>query len=302
MEYLETKFKKEFPKLQVKFNEPLSHYSYTKTGGPAEILAFPQTIEEVKKLVQYSKKSNIPLRVLGNASNLIVREGGMAGIVVILTDLNRIEVLGNRVVAQGGASLIETSRLAAAHRLTGLEFACGIPGSMGGAIYMNAGAYGGEMSQIVESVDVITKAGEHKLIKREKLDFAYRHCVIQETGDIVVAVTIALEYGEQVHIDQTIRTLTDLRESRQPLDMPSCGSVFKRPEGIFPAELIEKAGLKGFTIGGAQVSTKHAGFIVNVGGGTASDYLAVINHVKAVVKERFDIELEPEVLVIGREA
>lgn len=295
------KFKEQFNDVDMKFNEPLKHYSYTETGGPGDVLVFPKTIDQVERLVQYAHQEKIPLTVIGNASNLIIREAGIQGIVLVLTKLCQVKVEGEKLLAEAGAGLIQASQLATEHHLTGLEFACGIPGSLGGAIFMNAGAYGGEMSHIVESIEVITQAGELKTIPREALHFSYRHSVVRETGDVVVRVTMALSKGNISEIKETVATLTELRENRQPLELPSCGSVFKRPEGLYPGALIQKAGLQGFQIGGAQVSTKHAGFIVNVDHATASDYLAVIQAVQKKVAEEFAVELQPEVLIIGRE-
>lgn len=290
-----------FLDLNVKFDEELKKYTNTKTGGKADVLAFPDSIEETEKLIKIAKKNNVPLTILGNASNLIVKDGGIRGLVVILQHLNQITVDGTKVTAQAGASLIGTTRVAAKHSLTGMEFASGIPGSIGGAIFMNAGAYGGEIKNIVESVKLLTRNGEYKTYTVDELDFGYRHSRLQSEDDIVIAATFKLEHGDIKKIRERMEELSFLRASKQPLEYPSCGSVFKRPAGHFTGKLVHDSGLQGYTVGGVQVSKKHAGFIVNIGNGTGKDYLDVIHHVQAVVKEKFDVELETEVRIIGED-
>ncbi|AMB99814.1 UDP-N-acetylenolpyruvoylglucosamine reductase [Aerococcus urinaehominis] len=290
-----------FPNSEIKFDEPLNNYSYTKTGGPGDAVAFPTSIHEVAALVKYAQDHDIPVLVLGNASNIIVRDGGVAGLVLILTKMKTVVVNDQEIVADAGAEIIRVSQIARDHSLTGLEFACGIPGSIGGAIYMNAGAYGGEVQTVVKSATVVSPSGDIKEMSNQDLDFAYRHSSIQDTGDIVVQVTFALTPGDQAKITAKMAELTDLRESKQPLEYPSCGSVFKRPAGYFTGKLIQEAGLQGYTIGGVQVSKKHAGFMVNIDEGTATDYIDLIAHVQAVIKEKDGVDLEPEVRIIGRE-
>lgn len=298
---MKEKFLEHFPQARVKFDEALSSYSYTRTGGPADILVFPQTIAEVQDFVSYAKTEQIPIMVLGNSSNLIVRDGGIEGIVMILTDMKAAEVQDQTLVVEAGARLIDVSRLAADHSLGGLEFACGIPGSLGGAVFMNAGAYGGEMADIVSSVDYVDQRGSLRQLTLQELDFAYRHSCFQENGGVVVRVHMQLHSADSDAIESRMAELTHLRESKQPLDLPSCGSVFKRPEGHYTGQLIQEAGLQGYTVGGAQVSLKHAGFIVNIGQATATDYLAVIAHVQDVIKDRYGVDLETEVRIIGRD-
>lgn len=282
-------------------NEPLSKYTHTKTGGPADWLAFPETVAQVQEIVKYARANQVPLTVLGNASNLIVKDGGIEGLTLILTKMNSIKVDGNRVIAQAGAAYIDTTIVARDHSLTGLEFAAGIPGSIGGAIFMNAGAYGGETKDVVESVTALTADGEVKTLSHDELDFGYRHSAVQDQNMVVLEATFALKPGDFDAIKAQMDDLNARRAAKQPLELPSCGSVFKRPEGYFAGKLIHDSGLQGYTVGGAQVSTKHAGFIVNVGGGTASDYMAVIKHVQATVKEKFGVSLEREVRIIGRD-
>ena len=290
----------EFPEIEIKQDEPLMHYTYTHTGGPADWLAFPKNVEEVQTLVAYANDHQLPLTVLGNASNLIVRDGGIEGLTLILTRMNKISVTGNRVTAQAGAAYIETTIAARDHSLTGLEFAAGIPGSIGGAIFMNAGAYGGETKEVVESATVLLPDGTVKRLTNEELDFGYRHSSVQDNHGVVLAATFSLQPGDHDEIAAKMDELNARRAAKQPLDLPSCGSVFKRPTGYFAGKLIHDAGLQGYTAGGAQVSTKHAGFIVNIDHGTASDYVAVIHHVQQTVKEKFGVSLQTEVRIIGR--
>lgn len=290
----------EFPEIEIKQDEPLMHYTYTHTGGPADWLAFPKNVEEVQTLVAYANDHQLPLTVLGNASNLIVRDGGIEGLTLILTWMNKISVTGNRVTAEAGAAYIETTIAARDHSLTGLEFAAGIPGSIGGAIFMNAGAYGGETKEVVESATVLLPDGTVKRLTNEELDFGYRHSSVQDNHGVVLDATFSLQPGDHDEIAAKMDELNARRAAKQPLDLPSCGSVFKRPTGYFAGKLIHDAGLQGYTAGGAQVSTKHAGFIVNIDHGTASDYVAVIHHVQQTVKEKFGVSLQTEVRIIGR--
>ncbi|MCC4325076.1 UDP-N-acetylmuramate dehydrogenase [Limosilactobacillus reuteri] len=291
----------EFPDIEIKQDEPLMNYTYTKTGGPADWLAFPETIDQVKELVDYVRKHEMGLTVLGNASNLIVGDGGIDDLTIILTRLNKIEVHDNKVTAQAGASYIATTEAARDGELTGLEFAAGIPGSIGGAVFMNAGAYGGETKNVVSEATVMLPDGTIKHLTNEELDFGYRHSSIQDNNGVVLDATFALKPGKYDDIKARMDDLNERREAKQPLDLPSCGSVFKRPEGYYAGKLIHDAGLQGYTSGGAQVSTKHAGFIVNINHGTAADYVNVIHHVQKTVKEKFGVDLETEVRIIGRQ-
>ncbi|GET06476.1 UDP-N-acetylenolpyruvoylglucosamine reductase [Ligilactobacillus agilis] len=302
MTELAQEFKVKFPKIKILAAEPLAKYTNTKTGGPAECLAFPKNVAEIKSLLVFAKENQVAVTVIGNASNLIVKEGGILGLVIILTDMNEIKVEGNFILAQAGASLIKTTQVAYQAGLTGLEFAAGIPGSIGGAIFMNAGAYDGEIKDVVKSVEVITRDGQLKTYQNNELHFAYRHSRLQEENDIVLQATFSLRAGDRYAIRNRMEELNFLRASKQPLEYPSCGSVFKRPVGHFTGKLICDAGLQGYQSGGAQVSKKHAGFIVNVDHATASDYLDVIHHIQAEIKAKFDVDLETEVRIIGRDS
>lgn len=285
--------------IDIRFQEPLKDYTYTKVGGPADYLAFPRNRYELARLVKFANQHDIPWLVLGNASNLIVRDGGIRGFVIMFDKLNSVTVSGYTIEAEAGANLIETTKVARFHSLTGFEFACGIPGSVGGAVYMNAGAYGGEIAHILVSAQVLTREGEILTLEGRDLRFGYRYSAVQDLGYTVISAKFALRSGDYTVINQEMTRLNHLRQLKQPLEYPSCGSVFKRPPGHFAGQLIMEANLKGYRIGGVEVSSKHAGFMVNVAQGTASDYEQLIAHVIAVVEETSGIRLEPEVRIIG---
>lgn len=282
-------------------NEPLSHYTFTKTGGPADGLVFPKNRDELQRVVNYCREHGIPWLVLGNASNLIVRDGGIRGVVIMLNEMNQIQVHEQQMIVEAGATLIDTTYEALTHALTGFEFACGIPGSVGGAVYMNAGAYDGEIKEVCTAVEVLLADGTFQVLTQDELQFAYRYSALQEMHAIVVEATFTLAKGEKAAIQARMDELTVLRQSKQPLEYPSCGSVFKRPEGYFTGQLIQQAGLQGLKWGGAQISEKHAGFIVNVDQATATDYIALIAHIQQVIQEQFQVKLETEVRIIGEE-
>lgn len=273
--------------IDIRIDEPLKNYTYTKVGGPADYLAFPRNRYELARIVTYANTNNIPWLVLGNASNLIVRDGGIRGFVIMFNKLNTVTVDGYTIEAEAGANLIETTKIARFHSLTGFEFACGIPGSVGGAIFMNAGAYGGEIAHIFLSAKVLTPKGEIKTISAREMAFGYRQSSIQQSGDIVVSAKFALKPGNHEQITQEMNQLNHLRQLKQPLEYPSCGSVFKRPPGHFAGQLIMEADLKGYRIGGVEVPEKHAGFMVNVDNGTAQDYENLIAHVIKSVEKNF---------------
>lgn len=280
-------------------NEPLKKYTFTKTGGHADLLVLPTSFNEVEAIYKYAKQNDVPLTILGNGSNLIIRDGGIRGIVMILTKLDQVIVNEKRIIAQSGATIIDVSRTALAHHLTGLEFACGIPGTAGGALFMNAGAYGGEVKDVLESAIVLDEEGNLQTLSREDFEFGYRTSAFAKKNYCVLEGTFLCEIGDAASIKAKMDELTYLRESKQPLEYPSCGSVFKRPPGHFAGKLIQDSDLQGVQIGGVQVSTKHAGFMVNVDHGTASDYIELIQHVQKTVYEKFGIRLETEVKIIG---
>ncbi|MCC5802163.1 MULTISPECIES: UDP-N-acetylmuramate dehydrogenase [Rossellomorea] len=285
----------------IKRDELLRDHLYTKLGGRADFFLTPTTYEEVQNIVKLSNKVDVPFTLLGNGSNLIVKDGGIRGIVLHLKNFKDIKATDQLIVAQSGAAIIDVSRRALAEKLSGLEFACGIPGTVGGALFMNAGAYGGEIKDVLDYCHVVDREGN--LVKRTaaELELDYRHSNISEKGDIVLEATFSLQPGVYEDIKAIMDDLTDKRESKQPLEYPSCGSVFKRPPGYFAGKLIQDSELQGTNFGGAEVSTKHAGFIVNKDNATASDYISLIEHVQKTVKEKFDVELEREVRIIGED-
>lgn len=274
----------------IKRDELLREHLYTKLGGRADFFLTPTTYEEVQNIVKLSNEVDVPFTLLGNGSNLIVKDGGIRGIVLHLKNFKDIKTTDQLIVAQSGAAIIDVSRRALAEKLSGLEFACGIPGTVGGALFMNAGAYGGEIKDVLDYCHVVDREGN--LVKRTaaELELDYRHSNISEKGDIVLEATFSLKPGDYEEIKAVMDDLTDKRESKQPLEYPSCGSVFKRPPGYFAGKLIQDSELQGTNFGGAEVSTKHAGFIVNKDNATASDYISLIEHVQKTVKEKFDVE------------
>ena len=285
---------------EVLFNEPLKKYSFTKTGGNAEVLVRVKTEEDFQNIIKYSYDHEIELTILGNGSNVLISDTGISGIVVITSDMNNIELSEENILScYAGTTLKELTDFCIENSLTNLEFSCGIPGSVGGAIFMNAGAYGGEMKEVVEKVEVFDRKGIKKVYSNEDMKFSYRHSVIQETGEIISKVYFKMIDGNKEEIVARVNELNKMREEKQPLEYPSCGSVFKRPVGYFAGKLIQDAGLQGLTVGGAQVSTKHAGFMVNINNATCEDYKNLIKKVQEEVFKHSGVELECEVKVLG---
>ena len=282
-------------------DSPMSEHIYFRVGGPADILVTPVNEEQVVNTLKLCREYNVPYFILGNGSNILGKDGGISGVVIKFNKLNKITTEGNCVTAQSGALLKDVSKAALENNLRGFEFACGIPGSIGGAVFMNAGAYDGEMAHVIKSARVIDENCNIKNLTKEELELGYRSSIVMKKGYVVIEATVELESGEYASIKDKIDDLTNRRESKQPLEYPSAGSTFKRPEGYFAGKLIQDSGLKGFSIGGAAVSEKHSGFVINKGGATAKDVLDVIAHVQKTVKENFDVELHTEVRIIGRD-
>ena len=289
------------PAERVLQDEPLSAHTYTKLGGKADYFVAPHSYEEVRAVLELAHREAMPFMILGFGSNLIVRDGGIRGIVLNLNELNTIRREENRIIAQAGAAIIDVSRQALAEELSGLEFACGIPGTVGGAVYMNAGAYGGETKDVITNATVLTPEGQVLHLSKDELELDYRTSRVSKEGLIVLEATFELEPKNYEEIKEVMDDLTYKRESKQPLEYPSCGSVFKRPPGYFAGKLIQDSGLQGKRIGGAEVSLKHAGFIVNIDEATATEYISLIRHVQATVKEKFEVDLETEVKIIGED-
>ena len=285
----------------IKINERLEKYTMTKLGGVADVFVTPSNEKEAVAVIRFAAEKNIPVLMLGNGSNMVVRDGGVRGIVIHFNQLDQIEVQGTTIYAEAGALLIHVSKAAAEHGLTGFEFACGIPGSVGGAMAMNAGAYGGEIKDVIFSCKVVTREGEVLTLSKDELELGYRKSIIAEKNYFVLSSTFELQVGVQEEIDAKIADLTFQRESKQPLEYPSAGSVFKRPPGYFAGKLIQDCGLQGKGVGGAEVSTKHAGFIINKNNATATDYIQTIEMVQRTVKETFGVDLETEVKIVGED-
>jgi UDP-N-acetylmuramate dehydrogenase len=279
----------------------LDKYTTLRVGGPADYFCEPETEEALAGLLAAAETLSLPVLLMGNGSNLLVRDGGFRGLAIRLgRGLSRIERTEGGLRAGAGALLSVLSRTAQEAALTGLEFAQGIPGTVGGGVYMNAGAYGGEMKQIVRNVRVL--AGENVLeIDGESMDFSYRHSRAMEEGWMILGAEFSLAPGNRDDIDAAMRDYAARRKEKQPLEYPSAGSFFKRPQGHFAGALIEQAGLKGCAVGGAQVSQKHAGFLINRGGATAEDFLRLMARVQDTVEARFGVRLEPEVRIVGSE-
>lgn len=286
---------------EIEINAPMKEHIYFKVGGPVDILLNPSNKEQVVKTVALCKEHNVPYFIIGNGSNLLVRDGGVVGVVIKLCKLKNIEVNGTKIYAECGALLTDVSKAAVKNSLTGFEFACGIPGSIGGAVYMNAGAYDGEIEFIIKEATVINDKNEIITLSKEQLELGYRTSAVMQHGYVVLSATFALKQGNYETIKARVDHLTKRREDSQPLEYPSAGSTFKRPTGHFVGKLIQDSGLKGFTMGRAGVSEKHSGFIINRGGATAKEVLDVIEYVQKVIKENYDVDLHTEVRIIGED-
>jgi UDP-N-acetylmuramate dehydrogenase len=288
------------PEEQLLKDEPMKNHTSFRIGGPADLMVLPSEIEHIRHTLKVCQKWNVPFMVMGNGSNLLVRDKGIRGVVIkIANTFNSVWVEGCFIRAQSGALLSVLSKKALETELKGLEFASGIPGTLGGAIVMNAGAYGGEMKDVVDWVKVMDHQGNEFCLSNAELEFGYRTSLVQKKGLIVLEAGLVLSPGNFEEIRAVMADLTRKRQEKQPLSLPSAGSVFKRPPGYFAGKLIEDAGLKGFRIGDAQVSEKHAGFIVNLGNATAKDVLALIELIQQRVMEKYGVELKPEIKVVG---
>ena len=290
-----------FEAFEVIRDAEMRQYTTLRLGGKADWLAFPRNAEEIAALYAEAGQAGLPVTVIGHGSNLLVLDGGIRGLVIrVEKNMRSIRREGNRLIAQAGAMLGTVAVAAAEAGLTGLEFASGIPGTVGGGMTMNAGAYGGEMSDVTVRVDGITPDGKPVSLNRDEMRFGYRTSAVKQLDFIVTEVTMELQPGDPAEIRAKMSELNTRRAEKQPLDIPSAGSTFKRPEGFFAAALIDQCGLKGCSIGGAQVSRKHAGFLVN-NGSSSRDYLALVRHVQQVVQEQTGIQLEPEIRIVGVE-
>ena len=290
----------DFSDLEILADEPMSKHTTFKIGGPADIYVEP-SIVQVVPLIKLLQKQAIPFMVIGNGSNLLVSDDGIEGVVISLAKpAADIQIDGTSITAEAGAMLSSVANQAAAAGLTGLEFASGIPGSIGGAVYMNAGAYGGEIKDVLTSVTILTSEFDLVELTPEDLDLSYRHSSLMEKGGIVLSAKLKLQLGDSQAIKAQIEDIRQQRINKQPLNFPSAGSTFKRPEGYFAGKLIDDAGLRGYSVGGAQVSNKHCGFVVNTGDATCADVLKLMSDVDDIVFDKFGVHLAPEVRIIGR--
>lgn len=288
-----------FPEIEIRIREPMAKHTSFRIGGDAEAMAFPKTREELTAILKLSKMLDSKPAILGAGTNVLAPDEGIPGLVICLKDaLDGMERLdGNRIRLMAGVTMSRGAVFAARENLGGLEFAHGIPGTVGGGVYMNAGAYGGEMGQVVESVEVMDRDGNIRRLSNQEMAFSYRHSVLEETGDIVLSADFRLEERPGEEVRAKMKELIGRRSASQPLDLPSAGSAFKRPTGGYAAALIDQAGLRGFRVGAAAISEKHAGFAVNLGGATAADVKALLREVSDRVYEQSGIRLEPEIRI-----
>ena len=285
--------------MDLRINESMAKHTSFRIGGPAEVMAFPKNAQELSAVMLAAAQLQVKPAILGAGTNVLAPDAGLRGLCVCLKDaLDGMELLeGDRIRVMAGVTMTRAAVFAANHGLSGMEFAHGIPGTVGGGVYMNAGAYGGEIRDICESVDVMDTCGRLETLTAEQMEFSYRHSVLEDTGSIVVSAVFRLNPANSEAVKAKMKELQGKRSASQPLDMPSAGSAFKRPVGGYAAALIDQAGLKGFAVGGAAISTKHAGFAVNLGGATAEDVKELLQQVSDRVYENSGIRLEPEVRI-----
>lgn len=285
----------------IKYNEPMKKHTTMKVGGLCDCMVEPSSIEEIQKVLEYVKENNIKYYIIGNGSNLLVKDEGVHALIIkIANKFSGFEVNGEYIKAYSGCSVPKLSQIAKENSLSGLEFACGIPGSVGGGIRMNAGAYGSEMVNVVEKVGFLDENGNLKEIDGKDAHFTYRHSMFVDNPQYVVVYAIyKLQKGNKDEISKIMEENMNSRKQKQPIEYPNFGSVFKRPEGYFVGKLVDDCGLKGYKIGGAQVSTKHSGFMINIGDATCKDVLDLIEYVKEKVYEKFNVKLQEEVVILG---
>lgn len=282
----------------VVFDEEMKKHTTFKIGGKADAFIKAKSVGEIRQILEFCKNNGADCFIMGNGSNLLVGDNGIRGVVMQI-DMTGCEIDGEKVTAQSGILMSSLAKKILAAELSGFEFASGIPGTLGGGIFMNAGAYGGELKDIIEEVTYIDEDNKIKTAKQPELDFGYRHSMFSDRQCVILSCVMNLKKGNPEEIKAKMADFTQRRNEKQPVNMPSAGSTFKRPEGYFAGKLIQDAGLMGYSIGGAQVSEKHAGFVVNKGGATASDVMKLIEHIQKTIKEKFDVTLEPEIRLIG---
>ena len=299
-EAVKQKFCQILGKEQVLFEEPMKSHTTFRIGGPAEVFIMPKSVEQVQMAVKICQEEKIPYFILGNGSNLLVSDRGYRGVIIQMDrNMGEIQVEGTEIQAAAGALLSSVAVAARRESLTGFEFAGGIPGTLGGAVVMNAGAYGGEIKDVLKEVTVMDGDGKIFTLPASELEMGYRTSIIKTAGYLVLSAKITLSRGKEEEIKARTRELSEMRTQKQPLDYPSAGSTFKRPEGYFAGKLIMDSGLRGYSVGGAMVSEKHCGFVINKGNATAEDVVSLMKHVTEVVQEKYGVTLEPEVKFLG---
>ena len=299
-EAVKQKFCQVLGKEQVLFEEPMKSHTTFRIGGPAEVFIMPKSVKQVQMAVKICQEEQIPYFILGNGSNLLVSDRGYRGVIIQMDrNMGEIQVEGTEIQAAAGALLSSIAVAARRESLTGFEFAGGIPGTLGGAVVMNAGAYGGEMKDVLKEVTVMDGDGKIFTLPASELEMGYRTSIIKTAGYLVLSARITLSRGKEEDIKARTRELSEMRTQKQPLDYPSAGSTFKRPEGYFAGKLIMDSGLRGYSVGGAMVSEKHCGFVINKGNATAEDVVSIMKHVTEVVQEKYGVTLEPEVKFLG---
>lgn len=295
-----TNIEKYIDSSKVKYNEPMSKYTTMKIGGNADVLVTPENIDDVINTIGFAKENNIPVTIVGNGSKLLVLDKGIRGIVIKFgSKFSNIQITDDTIVVDAGVTLPRLAILAKDNSLSGLEFASGIPGNVGGAVYMNAGAYGSEMANVIEEVTYLDEYLNIKTITNKKCNFGYRKSIFRENNYVILSTKLKLTKGNKEEIEALMKQNNESRRTKQPLEYPNAGSIFKRPEGYFVGKIIDDLGLKGYQIGDAQISTKHSGFIVNKGNATAKDVVSLINYIKEKVQEAYGVLLEEEIIVLG---
>ncbi len=292
--------KEHFEGSELLFNEPMNLHTSFKIGGPADLFFVPNTVDHIKEMITYCRSNDISYYIIGNGSNLLVSDEGYRGVIIqVYKNLSHILLDGCKVYAEAGVLLSKLAKTIYKSSLGGFEFASGIPGTLGGAVYMNAGAYGGEIKDILVDATILSRDGEFKTVTCHELELGYRHSVLMDRGDIVVSANMVFEQSDQESIKTLMDELNQRRKDKQPLEKPSAGSTFKRPVGYYAGKLIMDAGLRGYQIGGARVSDKHCGFVINTGNASSKDVVNLIEHIQNEVKRKFGVDLEPEVRMIG---
>lgn len=286
---------------QIKIKEPMKRHTTFGIGGPADCFLIPETTEELQRIIKEAFQEKLPLFILGGGANLLVRDKGIRGIVIYTGRLQKIEKEGNFLHVTAGIPTIRVAKAAAGYGLSGLEFAGGIPGSIGGAVYMNAGAYGGEMSQVVSTVISYNEQGDRKVRDKESIGYSYRNSLFMKNKEVITEITLELVPGNEWEIQKRMEDFNARRREKQPLDKKSAGSTFKRPEGHFVGQMIESLQMKGVSVGDAQISTKHAGFLINSGNASFDDMVTLIEEVQKRVKAAYGVELKTEVQIVGEE-